>query len=281
MGDGVRRGSRCQGYHRRVVGGVFAGSLGIGRGDYRARGFSVGGASRGRRAGDVAHALVSRNAPVYRNRFGRSGRYRGRRACRSAGRTAPLVGARVSPGVGRLGQARGAVLGRGRTGRDGCRGMDGKGYPPGERVRRLGDAAAIFVALSGAGWVLTSPTIRFFAPAFVVGLAGLVGTLLYLRRAGRMVALIVILVGGVWGTARFLDQHAAVFSSLQVALGRESADAYLSRQLDHFAAARFVQERLPPDARLLLIGETRPYYFYREAVVPFAYFFHPLHRCVH
>jgi len=65
-----------------------------------------------------------------------------------------------------------------------------------ERGRRLGDAAAIFVALSGAGWVLTSPTTRFFAPAFVVGLAGLVGTLLYLRRAGRVVALIVILVGG-------------------------------------------------------------------------------------
>src|SRR3989442_54993 len=149
-----------------------------------------------------------------------------------------------------------------------------------ERGRRLGDAAAIFVALSGAGWVLTSPTTRFFAPAFVVGLAGLVGTLLYLRRAGRVVALIVILVGGVWGTARFLDQHAAVFSSLEVALGRESADAYLARRLDHFAAARFVQERLPPDARLLLIGETRPYYFYREAVAPSAYDVHPLHRWV-
>src|SRR5437867_6585420 len=149
-----------------------------------------------------------------------------------------------------------------------------------ERGRRLGDAAAIFVALSGAGWVLTSPTTRFFAPAFVVSLAGLVGTLLYLRRAGRVVALIVILVGGVWGTARFLDQHAAVFSSLEVALGRESADAYLARQLDHFAAARFVQERLPPDARLLLIGETRPYYFYREAVAPSAYDVHPLHRWV-
>src|SRR3989441_2552521 len=116
-----------------------------------------------------------------------------------------------------------------------------------ERGRRLGDAAAIFVALSGAGWVLTSPTTRFFAPAFVVGLAGLGGAPLYLRRAGRMVALIVILVGGVWGTARFLDQHAAVFSSLEVAPGRESADAYLARRLDHFAAARFVQERLPPD----------------------------------
>ena len=149
-----------------------------------------------------------------------------------------------------------------------------------ERGRRLGDAAAIFVALSGAGWVLTSPTTRFFAPAFVVGLAGLVGTLLYLRRAGRVVALIIILVGGVWGTARFLDQHAAVFSSLEVALGRESADAYLTRQLDHFAAARFVQERLPPDARLLLIGETRPYYFYREAMAPSAYDVHPLRRWV-
>src|SRR5207244_11629389 len=96
-------------------------SLGVGRGDYRARGFSVGGASRGGRAGDVAHALVSRYAPVCRNRFGRSGRHRGRRACRSAGRTASLVGARVSPGVGRLGPCRGAVLGGGGTGRAGGR----------------------------------------------------------------------------------------------------------------------------------------------------------------
>jgi len=150
----------------------------------------------------------------------------------------------------------------------------------GEHGRRLGDAAAIFVALSGAGWILTSPTTRFFAPAFVVSLAGLVGTLLYLRRAGRGVALIVILVGGVWGTARFLEQHAAVFSSREVALGRESANAYLARQLDHFAAARFVRESLPPDARLLFIGETRPYYFYREAVAPSAYDSHPLRRWV-
>lgn len=150
----------------------------------------------------------------------------------------------------------------------------------GERGRRLGDAAVVFVALSGAGWVLTSPTTRFFAPAFVVGLAGLVGALLYLRRAGRVVALIVILVGGVCGTARFLDQHVAVFSSLEVALGRESADAYLARQLDHFAAARFVQDRLPPDARLLFIGETRPYYFHREAMAPSAYDRHTLRRWV-
>jgi len=41
-----------------------------------------------------------------------------------------------------------------------------------------------------------------------------------------------------------------------------------------------VQERLPPDARLLFIGETRPYYFYREAVAPSAYDRHPLRRWV-
>ena len=90
----------------------------------------------------------------------------------------------------------------------------------------------------------------------------------------------IVLRRGLRSGRSFLDQHAAVFSSLQVALGRESADAYLSRQLDHFAAARFVQERLPPDARLLFIGETRPYYFYREAVAPSAYDRHPLRRWV-
>jgi hypothetical protein len=63
-------------------------------------------------------------------------------------------------------------------------------------------------------------------------------------------------------------------------LGREEADVYLARQVDHYAAARFVRERLSQDARLLFIGETRPYYFFREAVAPYPYDAHPLHRWV-
>jgi hypothetical protein len=46
--------------------------------------------------------------------------------------------------------------------------------------------------------------------------------------------------------------------------------------LDHGDAARFVREHLPQDARLLFIGETRPYYFGRDALSPTAYDLHPL-----
>ncbi len=150
----------------------------------------------------------------------------------------------------------------------------------GERERWLGDALSVFILVAGAGWIITSPTTRFFAPAFVVGLAGLVGVLLRLRQARQAIALLLLLALGVWGTFRFLDQHTSVFSSWNVALGREKADDYLARQLDHFTAARFVRENLPPDARLLFIGETRPYYFSRGAVAPYPFDAHPLQRWV-
>src|SRR5437899_13039557 len=42
-------------------------------------------------------------------------------------------------------------------------------------VRLLGDAAAVFVLVAGAGWVMMTPTARFFAPAFLRGLGAPVG----------------------------------------------------------------------------------------------------------
>ncbi len=150
----------------------------------------------------------------------------------------------------------------------------------GAHGRRLADAAAVFVLVAGASWIITSPTTRFFAPAFVIGLTGLCGVLLQLGRVRLAVVVVLMVACGIWGGHRFLDQHAAAFSSTDVALGREEADAYLARQLDHYAAARFVRERLPQDARLLFIGETRPYYFFREAVAPYPFDAHPLHRWV-
>lgn len=146
--------------------------------------------------------------------------------------------------------------------------------------RRLSDAAAGFVLLTATGWVLTSTTTRFFAPALVVSLAVLAGTVLRLNRVGLALALGVFLVAAVWGAGRFVAQHTIVFSSADVALGRETSSDYLARRLDHFAAARFVREQLPVQARLLFIGETRPYYFDREAIAPSAYDRHPLHRWV-
>jgi hypothetical protein len=149
------------------------------------------------------------------------------------------------------------------------------------RARQLGDAAAVFVLVAGAGWVMTTPTARFFAPAFLLGLAVLAGLCVQFHKTTQGLVLVLLLAAGGGGAWQFINQHTAVFSSVNVALGREQGDAYLARVLDHWPAARFVRETLPPDVRLLFIGETRPYYFSRNAVAPHPIDAHPLARWVH
>jgi hypothetical protein len=150
----------------------------------------------------------------------------------------------------------------------------------GDRPRRLGDMGAVFVLVAACGWLSTSTVTRFFAPAFIVSLIGVAAMTLHLRRVRLAMALGLVLIAGLWGTMRFVNEHSLVFSSRDVALGREAPDAYLARRVDHFAAARFVRDTLPAEAKLLFIGETRPYYFAREAVAPTAYDTHPLARWV-
>ncbi len=149
-----------------------------------------------------------------------------------------------------------------------------------EWERRHAYAASTFMLVASAGWMLTSTTGRFFAPALVIGLAVLVGAALRLGPRLHVPLLVVILAAAGWGTAQFIRQHSAVFASLDVALGRESAASYLARRLGHYPAARFVQDHLPEDAHLLFIGETRPYYFDRKALAPSAYDRHPLREWV-
>lgn len=144
------------------------------------------------------------------------------------------------------------------------------------RAKRLSDAGALFVLVAGAFWVSTTPTIRFFAPVLVLSLAALTSLIAPLDNAPRRLAVLLLAMVGMWGTGRFIQEHSLVFSSVPVALGGEQRDTYLARRLDHFAAARFVRERLPADARLLFIGETRPYYFARNSIAPSAYDSHPL-----
>jgi hypothetical protein len=143
----------------------------------------------------------------------------------------------------------------------------------GPRMTRLGDAASVFVFIAGVAWAATTTTTRFFAPALLLSLVALLSLTLSFRKAGTTVTLAVTLLLGLWGTIRFLDQHETIFSSTQVALGREQRAGYLARKLDHYEATVFVQHRVPRDAKLLFVGESRPYYFLREAVAP-----HPLDR---
>lgn len=146
--------------------------------------------------------------------------------------------------------------------------------------RRMYDALAIFLGLVLASWMSTSTTTRFLAPALVLSLVVTTTLLLRLKRYARIAACAGILLLGIWGGTRFIAQHSLVFSSDQVALGRESPDSYAARYLDHYEAARYVREQLPVDARLLFIGETRPFYFDRPSIAPYPFHDHPLTQWV-
>ena len=148
------------------------------------------------------------------------------------------------------------------------------------RHRRLADAAAVFLLLAGLGWVMTSTVTRFFSPAFLICLTVLCALVLSVRLPMQRVVAVLMLAVGLWGTSQFIAEHAAVFSSREVALGLETRDSYMARQVDHFAASRFVRESLPGQAKLLFIGETRAYYFGRDGIAPTAYDRHPLDRWV-
>ncbi len=148
------------------------------------------------------------------------------------------------------------------------------------RYRRWGDAGAVFVLIAGTCWVLTTPTVRFFAPALAVGLASLAAIGLRLRGYAQALMMALLGVAGVVGTQSFLNQHIQVFSSDRIALGQETRHSFLSRNLEHFYAAEFVRAALPPDARVLFIGETRAYHFARAGIAPSAMDSHPLSRWV-
>ena len=142
--------------------------------------------------------------------------------------------------------------------------------------RRQCYAAGLFMFCAGLFWIMTSTTTRFFAPALMVGLSTLVAVLTWMPKPALAVSLAVLSACGALGTIRFLSLHDQVFSATNVSLGRESADEFTRRTLDQYEAAMYVRANLPADARLLFIGETRPFYFDRASLSPYPFHQHPL-----
>jgi len=143
-------------------------------------------------------------------------------------------------------------------------------------ARRLGDAAAVFVMLSTTAWAITSTTTRFLAPTLLFSTVVVIHLLHVFRPAGVALLLVGVVLLGMRGTSQFLDQHDMVFSSAAVALGREDRNTYASRLVDHYETATFVRRHTRHDAKLLMIGEARPFYFKREAIAPSPFDCHPL-----
>jgi hypothetical protein len=142
--------------------------------------------------------------------------------------------------------------------------------------RRQCYAASLFTAFAGLCWIMTSTTTRFLAPALLVGLSTLVAFLALVPPPALILSLILLSASGTLGTVRFLSLHDQVFSSTNVALGRESGSEFARRTLDHYEAALYVRSNLPSDAYLLFIGESRPFYFDRRSLSPYPFHEHPL-----
>ena len=146
--------------------------------------------------------------------------------------------------------------------------------------RRQCYAAGLFIFLTGLGWIMTSTTTRFFAPALMIGLSTLVALLTLVPKPALALSLVTLSALGTLGTTGFLSLHSQVFSSEKVALGQESDIEFTKRTLDHYEAAMYVRKQLTTEANLLFIGESRPFYLDRASLSPYPFHEHPLTRWV-
>jgi len=115
-------------------------------------------------------------------------------------------------------------------------------------------------------WALVSHTrFRYLLPA-LPGLCLLAGSVLmgltarpFLQRWGQVLAM--GLIGGMLAaTLTYSLLFLADVQPLGVVLGIESKDSFLRREVSDYAAKQFIQANLPPEARVLMMWDTRGYY---------------------
>jgi hypothetical protein len=125
-------------------------------------------------------------------------------------------------------------------------------------------ALALFCASYLACWCLTGVLLRFLT-AVAPLLCLLAADGLYALRAkvgswtGRALAGAVLIFCAV-NIALFLFIDAGIFGQMSYLLGVENRDQYLSRRLDYYPCARFAQENIPLDRKILIAGDQRGYY---------------------
>jgi hypothetical protein len=132
------------------------------------------------------------------------------------------------------------------------------------RDHRL-DGVALFALLRFAVWAVGSQQTRFLLPTFPA-LSLLVAHVLLrladlpaLPRVGRMVS-IALVAGTVCTTLFYAFASAAQTGPLSVVVGAESKEAFLRRTVHDYAAMRFIQEELPPTARVMMLWDGQGYY---------------------
>jgi hypothetical protein len=131
-------------------------------------------------------------------------------------------------------------------------------------------AAAIALPL----WWVTRPNTRYLLGCLVLVAAGAAAVLVRLCERGpawRVVLggfLILLLPVNL---AAYLSVERSLFDVLGHVLGGEDGHAFLAQRLGYYPAARYINEQLPAEARILLVGETRTYYLERAVRVSSAH----------
>jgi hypothetical protein len=127
------------------------------------------------------------------------------------------------------------------------------------------NTVAVVVLSQCVLWALGSQQTRFLLPAFA-GMSLLTSAVVVQILQTAPVqrwrsALILGLAGGILATAvTFSLMYAALARPWLVLSGIESRDAFLRRTVDTYAAQRFVQTELDPQARVLMMWDGRGYY---------------------
>jgi hypothetical protein len=143
---------------------------------------------------------------------------------------------------------------------------------------------ALSIALVAA-WFLSSAITRYLLPAlpFMALLSGALLSRLS-GRGGRWgpVAAGLLLVAAVGAQAASISAESTLFRAWRGAFalaGHPERAAVIASRFDpSFGAARYANTRLPGTARILFLGETRHYYFERDAMVPSPFDEHPLQK---
>jgi hypothetical protein len=131
----------------------------------------------------------------------------------------------------------------------------------------------IYLLLHIVLWASFRPVLRFLFPVFplVCLLAG-EGAAAVLDRLpvwGRRAALA---LGGVFLVLNGVHFYwvERVRDPFPVALGLQTRDQYLKAKLDYYPAMAFMGDHLPPEARVLFLGDQRAYYCPRRHLAPMA-----------
>ena len=145
----------------------------------------------------------------------------------------------------------------------------------GFRFRREIPLMLLTVALTAGFWWWTRPNTRYFLGCLV--LLGAASAALLVRfpirnRISTAALAGLVLLFPPLNLVAYLSVERTLFDSLGQVLGTsETETEYLTRRLDYYPAAAFINSNLPEDAGVMLVGETRSYYLERPVRVSSAH----------